>query len=330
MHNEHDQKTSPRVYTRREVISRVVTTSALMVSTTGLGAFLASRHSPAGTKYEEIRDHRTSSSPGSIDMAIARGPDPGANVRAVINALGGMGRFINKGERVLIKPNAGWNRLPEQAANTNPEVIAEIIRFVTKAGASEVWVADVSVNKPERCFARSGLQKATQDNGARLILPDSGGFRLVGLKGQLLREAEVFWPFIKADRIINVPIVKHHGLTGASMAMKNWYGVLGGHRVRLHQRIDQAITDLAIMMKPTLTVLDGTRVMMHNGPSGGSLDDVKRCDTIAAGIDEVALDAFGATLLERSPDELSFIAVGEKAGLGRSDYKSLKLVETSG
>jgi uncharacterized protein (DUF362 family) len=112
--------------------------------------------------------------------------------------------------------------------------------------------------------------------------------------------------------------------------MKNWYGVIGGHRVRLHQDIDRSIVELAAMVKPTLTVMDATHVLMANGPSGGSLDDVKRYDSIAVGVDEVALDAWGAQFLERRPEELGYVTLGEREGLGRSDYRSLKLVEVTG
>ena len=125
-------------------------------------------------------------------------------------------------------------------------------------------------------------------------------------------------------------MVKHHGMSGATASMKNWYGVLGGHRVRLHQDIHRSIVDLAAMVKPTLTVLDCTRVLMANGPTGGSLDDVKQVNVVAAGGDEVALDAFGASLLGLEPEAVGFIGEAERAHLGRSDYRSLKLVEVGG
>jgi uncharacterized protein (DUF362 family) len=122
-------------------------------------------------------------------------------------------------------------------------------------------------------------------------------------------------------------VVKQHGLSRATLAMKNWYGVLGGHRARLHQDIHRSVVDLAAMMKPTLTVMDATRILLANGPSGGNLDDVKRLDTVAASTDEVALDAFGASLLGLAPAEVASIALGEQAKLGRADWRSLKVEE---
>ena len=320
----------PRQYTRREVMTRVAATAGAALSTVALGGWLATRKPRTADAGVHIRDHRVPRSPGDVDLAIARGPDPTENVRRAIKALGGIERFVRPGERVVVKPNAGWNRVPDQAANTSPEVVAEVVRQVVGAGAAAVWVTDVSINNAERCFERSGLAAAAAAGGGKVVLPDGRGFRPVVLDGKLLREAEVLWPFVDADRVINVPAVKQHGLTGASMAMKNWYGVLGGHRVRLHQSIEQAIADLAGMMRPTLTVLDGTRVLMANGPSGGSLDDVRRGDTVVAGIDEVAIDSVGATLLGRAAADLPFLAAGEAAGLGRTDWRSLKHVEVAG
>jgi uncharacterized protein (DUF362 family) len=260
-------------------------------------------------------------------MAIARGPDPAENTRRAIEAMGGLEAFVGRGETVVVKPNVGWNRVAEQAANTNPDVVAQVVRMAIAAGAAKVWVTDVPVNNPERCFSRSGIRDAAGKAGAEVILPGSKDFRSVDVGGITLRTAQVLYPFLEADRIINLPIVKHHGLTGASLAMKNWYGVLGGHRVLLHQDIHRSIVDLAVMMKPTLTVLDATRILVANGPSGGSLDDVKRMDTVAVSPDEVAIDAFGASLLGLGPDEVDYIPMAERMGLGTADFESLRPVE---
>jgi uncharacterized protein (DUF362 family) len=150
------------------------------------------------------------------------------------------------------------------------------------------------------------------------------------VSGKLLRTGDVLFPIVDADRVINIPVVKQHGLSLASMALKNWYGVLGGQRVKLHQNIHLSIIDLAAMVKPTLTVLDATRILLANGPTGGSLSDVKQLDTVAAGTDEVALDAFGATLLGLNPTDVGFIVEGMKAGLGTPRWQSLKTVELGG
>ena len=312
---------------RRDAL-RIGATSAMALGSVAAGLWLHSRDRLVDThSLPTIKDHRMPKPAGAVDMVIVRGADPTLNVRRAIEALGGMGRFVKKGERVVIKPNIGWNRLPEQAANTNPDVVAEVVRQVRAAGASKVWVTDASVNTPEQCFARSGIQKAAGDAGATIVLPEARAFREVDVAGRILRTADVLYPILEADRVINVPIVKQHGLSGATLSMKNWYGVLGGQRVTLHQSIFVSIVDLAVMVKPTLTIMDATRALMANGPTGGNLADVKTMDTVAAGTDEVALDAFGATLLGLDPFKLGFVIEGLRVGLGTPRYKDLKLVE---
>ncbi len=321
---------------RREAL-RVGISGALSISAVATGIALHRREeqatgpdaAPPGTaKLPRIKDHRVERPAGALEMAIISGNDPAVNVRRAIEAMGGMGRFVRKGERVVIKPNIGWNRLPPQAANTNPAVVAEVVRHVLAAGASKVWVTDVPVNTAEVCFARSGIQEAAEKAGATIVLPGRDAFRLVDVSGRVLRQAEVLYPFVEADRVINVPIVKHHGLSGATLSMKNWYGVLGGQRMKLHQNIHLSVVDLASMVKPTLTVLDATRILMANGPTGGNLDDVKVMSQVAVGVDEVALDAYGATLLGLDASTLGFVVEGMKAGLGQMDWKSLKHVQT--
>lgn len=317
----------PRQFTRREALQVGATAGAALALT---GGALLSRKA-----YDEreagpsliIKSHRVERPQGSVQFAMAHGPDAKSNVRRALEAMGGMGAFVKNGDKVVIKPNVGWNRLPEQAANTNPDVVEEVIRHVKAAGASKVWVADCPVNAPERCFERSGIRAATGAASATLVMPDGNAFREVKVEGKVLSAADVLWPFVDADKVINIPLAKHHGMSRATLSMKNWYGVLGGHRVRLHQDLHRSIVDLAAMVKPTLTILDATRILLANGPTGGSLADVKRLDMVAISTDEVALDAFGARLLGLDPSEVGFIVEAEKQGLGTSDWKSLKYVD---
>jgi uncharacterized protein (DUF362 family) len=315
----------------RRALFRVGLTTAIAAGSVALGLGLRARDGHGKNRtLPKIKDHRVDKIQGAVEMAIVHGPDPATNVRRAVEAVGGMGRFVKRGERVVIKPNIGWNRLPEQAANTNPEVVAEVVRLVAAAGAGKIWVTDVSVNTAEQCFARSGIEKSAKAAGAIVVRPESTAFREVDVSGKLLRTGDVLFPFVEADRVINVPVVKQHGLSGATMAMKNWYGMLGGQRVKLHQNIHLSIVDLAAMIKPTLTIMDATRILLANGPTGGSLADVKVMDTIAVSTDEVALDAFGAGLLGLSPADLGFIVEGMKAGLGTLAWRSLKTEEMGG
>jgi uncharacterized protein (DUF362 family) len=146
--------------------------------------------------------------------------------------------------------------------------------------------------------------------------------------GSLLRVWPVSRYFHEADKLINVPIVKHHSLSGATLAMKNWYGVLGGRRNQLHQDIHSSIVDLAGAVRPTLTVMDAVRVLKRNGPTGGSLADVALENTVIAGLDEVAIDAYSLRFLGIDPSAVPYLAMGEARGLGVVQWRTLNWVES--
>lgn len=311
---------------RRDML-RIGATGAAAIGSVAAGLWLNGREGRAGgAALPKMRDHRVEKVPGEVEMAIARGSDAAANVRRAIDALGGMGRFVKKGERVVVKPNVGWNRLPMHAANTNPAVVAEVVRHVIAAGAGKIWVTDVPVNTAEECFARSGVQKAAQEAGATVILPQSSSFREVDVAGKILRTADVLSPFVDADRVINLPIVKQHGLCSATLAMKNWYGVLGGQRRRLHQRIHESLVDLAAFMRPALTVMDAYRILARNGPTGGSARDVEEKRTVVASLDPVAIDAYTARAWwNLDTRRLRYLALAEERGLGRARFEELRM-----
>jgi uncharacterized protein (DUF362 family) len=239
--------------------------------------------------------------------------------------LGGVERFIARGDVVVIKPNMSWDRTPEQAANTNPEVVAEVVRLCREAGASDVIVTDVSINEPRRCFERSGIATAARAAGAHVILPEEGRFREVDLHGEVLGSWPVLDPFLTADKVINIPVAKHHSLTGATLGMKNWYGILGGPRHRLHQRIHESLVDLAEFMRPTLTIIDAYRVLLRNGPGGGSLADVVAARTLIAGTDPVAVDAYAAkTWWDLDASRLPYLHIAAARGLGTWDLTNVR------
>jgi uncharacterized protein (DUF362 family) len=244
--------------------------------------------------------------------------------RAAIDALGGMGRFVSQGNVVWVKPNIGWDRQPEQAACSNPDVVAAVVQLCYRAGAKKVIVSDNPCVSAERSFARSGIQAAAQKAGARCDFMDDRKFRRMALKGaHVLKEWELYTEAVEADRLINVFIPKHHSLSKATLGMKNLMGLAGGARNRFHQDIAGTLADLADFLKPQLIVVDAVRVLAANGPTGGNLSDVKRKDTVAAGVDQVAMDAFGAALLGLRPAEIGYISEARTRGLGTLDFQSL-------
>ena len=259
-------------------------------------------------------------------MSIVKGSDRKAAVDKAIELLGGMERFVEQGETVAIKPNIAFASSPMLGATANPELVAQTVRLCYKAGAKQVIVTDNPINDPASCFTLSGIGKAAGQAGAKIVLPKSGLFRHTTLAGgKLIRDWPVFFgPFEKADKLIGISPVKDHARAGASMSMKNWYGLLGGRRNVFHQDINTIIAELPMMVKPTLVILDGTEVMMTNGPTGGSVSDLRRANTLVASCDMVAADSYGCSLLNLKVSDLPYLSKAEKAGAGTTDYESLK------
>ena len=312
--------------TRREALLQLLRVGGAAAGAAAAGVWL-SEHSfrPVAKQAEQARrDHRPAVDSQFPHLTVAQGGEPRALVQRALEDLGGIRRFVSRQDVVVIKPNIAWDRTPDQAANTNPEVVAEVVRQCWQAGAKRVIVTDVSCNEPRRCFQRSGIQAAARAEGAEVILPDPDLFREVDLGGVVLKSWPVFTPFLEADRIFNLPIAKHHVLTGATLGMKNWYGILGGQRNRLHQQIHQSLADLASFMLPTVTLLDCYRILLRNGPTGGNLEDVALKKTIVAGTDPVAIDAYVAKAYwNLDPEHLLYLQIAAGRGLGTVDFEKL-------
>jgi len=265
-----------------------------------------------------------------IDLAVVQHGDPATLVQKAIDMLGGISRFVKKGNVVVVKPNIGWDRVPEQAATTNPEVVAEIVRLCKKAGASKVKIFDRTCNQAKRCYARSKIEQIASQAGADVSHIYNQKFQNVSIpKGKELKSWEFYQDALKADVFTNVPIAKHHSLSRVTLALKNMMGVIGGNRGKIHNHFDVKIVDLNTVIQPQITILDAVRVLMNNGPQGGNLNDVKEMNTIVAGIDPVAVDAFGATLFGLKPADLGFLREAQSRGLGKIDLSTLKIEKVS-
>jgi len=259
-------------------------------------------------------------------ISIVTGADRTKTVNKTIELLGGIERFVRPGDIVAIKPNIAFATPPLLGATAHPDLVAAVVRLCRKAGAKKVIVTDNPINDPASCFTISGIAKAAAQAGAELILPKDNLFKHTTVKGGgLIRDWPLYYePLKKANKLIGISPVKDHARAGASMSMKNWYGLLGGRRNIFHQDINKIIAELAIMVRPTFVILDGTTTMMTNGPTGGSVSDLKKTNTMIASCDMVAADAFGCSLLGLKPADLPYIALAEKAGAGTADYESLK------
>ncbi len=322
---------------RREAMLQLLRLGGAAAGVAGTAFWLSERSSrPIPAAPEKARrDHRVAANvslpkitvaycPTEAGQPVARQGEPRLLVQKALENLGGIRRFINTGDTVVLKPNIAWDRTPEQAANSNPELVAEVVRQCRQAGAKRVIVTDVSCNEPRRCFLRSGIEAAARAEGAEVVLPDSQLFREVDIGGVALKTWPVFGPFLDADKVINLPIAKQHGLVGVTLGMKNWYGILGGERNRLHQQIHQSLVDLASFMLPTLTLLDCYRVLLRNGPTGGNLEDVAIKKTIVAGTDPVAIDAYVAKAYwDLDPQHLPYLEMADARGLGSVNFDRL-------
>lgn len=257
------------------------------------------------------------------DLVVATGKPIDRLLHAALAPLGGMKRFVSKGDVVLVKPNIAWDRSPEYAANTNPILVGEIVKECYNAGAKLVKVFDRSVNDPKRCYIQSGIERQARLHNAQVIYPDERKFKKVSIGGEVLKTWEVFEDVLEADKIINVPVAKHHSLARLTMSIKNWMGVIGGFRGLLHQRLDDSLCDLARFIKPTLTILDATRILIKGGPQGGDLRDVLELNTLVVGVDQVSVDAYGATLFGLKPEDVGHIRRAHERGIGSIDLNRM-------
>jgi len=281
----------------------------------------------AAGKIATLPDFSVPSQAGRT-ISIVEGQERSKTLNKAIELLGGMERFIRPGDIVVIKPNAAFASPPMLGATTHPDLITEVVKLCYGSKAKKVIVADNPINDPVSCFAISGIGKAAESAGAEVILPKDYLFKNTSLAGgQLIKDWPLFsGPFEKANKLIGIAPLKNHHRSGASMTMKNWYGLLGGQRSIFHQNINNIIAELAMLVKPTLVILDGTEVMMSNGPTGGSISDLKRANTLIAGCDMVAVDSYGCGLLDMKISDLPYLAKAAAAGAGTTDFQLLKPV----
>jgi len=261
-------------------------------------------------------------------VAVAEGKDfAGITVRALA-MLGGMGRFVRPGATVVVKPNMGWDRSAEQGANTHPLVVRTVVDECLKAGAKRVKVFDRTCNDERRCYVNSGIGPALRGmKNVDVKYLEHERFRKVTLNGRVLKEWELYGEALSADVYINVPVAKHHGLTGLTLGMKNVMGIMGGNRGSIHKHIDVALADINAVFRPHLTIIDATRILTAHGPQGGDMRDVKVLNRVIASTDIVAADAYATTLFGMRPDEIAVTVTAHRRGLGEMDLKKINVVK---
>jgi uncharacterized protein (DUF362 family) len=281
------------------------------------------------TEPAPTRPAPTPASSGDAYLSVARGESPTALVQAAVKAIGGIERFVKSGNDVIVKPNicVAYHG-PEYAATTNPEVVAALVSLCLGAGAKRVRVMDYPFGgSAEEAYAKSGIADAVKSAGGQMEIMAQMKYRMADIPlGTDLKQIRIFGDALDTDVFINVPIAKDHSLARLTLGMKNLLGVIWA-RENMHRNMGQRIAELTRLVRPTLTVVDGVRILMANGPTGGNLNDVKKTNTIIASADIVATDTYATSLFGLTGADISYINAAAKMGLGTMALAGVKVEE---
>jgi len=257
-------------------------------------------------------------------MTVVHGTPVDVNVRTAIAKLGGMRRFVSAGDDVVIKPNICAPRAAKYAATTNPVVVATLVRLARGAGARRVRVMDNPISSsPSSCYSASGIASAVKTAGGSMQVMSASRYVTYDIPGGTLGRLPVYRDMLACDVLINVPIAKQHGSTGLTLSGKNLMGCTNDRGKMHNLGLSRSIAELNAKLKPDLTVLDAVRILVRNGPTGGSLNDVRRKDIVIASKDWVAVDAYATRLFGKTPRFVPYIAAGANMGLGKSNLSGL-------
>ncbi len=268
--------------------------------------------------------------PGSAlpyELVAVRGGEPGAMFDKAIESFGGMGVFVKKGQRVLVKPNIGWDVDPSRAGNTHPELVKRVIEHCFNAGAKDVFVFDHTCDNWTKCYKNSGIERAVSDAGGTLVSGATEGYYhdIDVPKGKRLNKAKVHEQLLGADVFINIPILKNHSSSRLTIGMKNLMGVVWDRGYWHQNDLHQCIADFATYRKPDLTIVDAYNVLKQNGPRGVSQADVLQMKAQIVSVDLVAADAAAAKMFGMDPNDIPHIGMAASAGLGKKDLDGMAI-----
>lgn len=283
-------------------------------------------------KPENIFAAESSSAQGKNDLVAVMGGDPVTMYSKGMAAMGGISRFVKKGQKVVVKPNIGWDKKPELAANTNPQLVAAIVADCLKAGASEVVVFDHTCDEWQACYKNSGIEVAAKAAGAKMAFAhDEKYYKEVNLpKGLRLKSAKIHENIIDCDVWINVPVLKNHGGAKMTIAMKNYMGIVWDRGFWHSNDLQQCIADCATYSKkPVVNIVDAYRIMTQNGPKGKTIDDVVEAKALFISTDIVAADTaalkFFNQFREMKMEAVSHIGKAENLNVGTTNLESIKV-----
>jgi uncharacterized protein (DUF362 family) len=284
-----------------------------MMSFGSYGKLFAGKPMPPGANY---------------DLVAVMGGEPAAMFDLGIQAMGGMGTFVGKGQKVLVKPNIGWDVVPDKGANTNPALVKRIIEHCLRAGAKEVYVFDNTCDNWIKCYKNSGIEQAVKDAGAKMVPGGSESYyqEVTIPNGKKLTKTKVHELVLSSDVFINVPILKHHSSARMTGALKNMMGVIWDRGYWHRNNLNQCIADYTLFdKKPALNIMDAYNVMMRNGPRGVSVGDLSNMKSLMISTDWVAIDAAGAKLMGKEPASIEHIALAAAMGAGKMDLASMNI-----
>jgi uncharacterized protein (DUF362 family) len=295
---------------------------------TSLGAGVAAGAMMSLGSIEKAVAGKRLPSAANYDLIAVMGGEPAAMFDMGIQALGGMGAFIGKGQKVLVKPNMGWDVVPEKGADTNPALVRRVIEHCIRAGAKEVYVFDNTCDNWIKCYKNSGIEQAAKDAGAKVVPGNSESYyqEVTIPNGKRLTKTKVHELVLETDVFINVPVLKHHSSARLTGALKNMMGVVWDRGYWHANNLNQCIADYALFSKkPSLNIMDAYNVMMRNGPRGVSVADLSNMKSLMISTDWVAIDAAGAKLMGMEPSSVEHIAIAAGMGIGKMDLSSLNI-----
>lgn len=278
-------------------------------------------------KYENLFAANSYSNNLPFDLVAIKGGEPDVMFQKGMDALGGIKTFVKKGRKVVVKPNIGWDVSPERAGNTNPKLVAEIIRQCKNAGASEVYVLDHTCDNWQRCYKNSGIESAVKDAGGKIAPAHTEGYyqEVPIPNGKSLTKAKEHELILGADVFINVPVLKNHSGTRLTITMKNLMGNVWDRGVWHRTDLHQCIADFATFRKPTLNIVDAYNVIKQNGPRGISVEDVATIKSLLISIDMVAIDTAATKLFGMNPSDVRYIQLAADQKVGRMDLENLRI-----
>lgn len=263
----------------------------------------------------------------SKDLVAVKGSTPAKMFDKGIKVLGGISKFVKKGQTVVIKPNIGWDVVPELGANTNPDLIGRIVEHCKLAGAKKIWVFDHTCNNWKKSYKNSGIQRAVNLNGGKMVPAHKESYyhSVTIPNSKTLKKAKVHELVLDSDVFINVPVLKDHSGANLTIAMKNLMGVVWNRRYYHWNGLHECISEFPLYRKPDLNIVDAYNVMIQNGPRGISKEDLVLMKTQLISEDIVAVDTAAAKVFGRKIGDIDYISLAHKMKIGNKNLEQLNI-----